>query len=61
MTPDAEPSHAAPGTPGNPISLTDPRMMRALAHPARMAIWRHRVSEDKERLSADKGLSQAGA
>jgi hypothetical protein len=54
VTPDAEPSHAAPGTPGNPISLTDPLMMRALAHQAR-------VSEDKEGLSADKGLSRAGA
>lgn len=32
---------AAPGTPGNPVKLTDPRMMRALAHPARIAIWTH--------------------
>jgi predicted ArsR family transcriptional regulator len=31
----------APGTAGNPLQLTDPRMMRALAHPARMAIWIH--------------------
>jgi hypothetical protein len=29
------------GTPGNPIRLTDPRMMRAIAHPARIAIWVH--------------------
>jgi DNA-binding transcriptional ArsR family regulator len=41
LTPDGEPSPAAAGTPGNPILLTDPRMMRALAHPARMAIWQH--------------------
>jgi hypothetical protein len=27
--------------PGNPITLTDPRIMRALAHPARIAIWTH--------------------
>jgi len=27
--------------PGNPIKLTDPKMMRALAHPARIAIWAH--------------------
>ena len=27
--------------PGNPVKLTDPRMMRALAHPARIAIWTH--------------------
>jgi predicted ArsR family transcriptional regulator len=27
--------------PGNPLKLTDPRMMRALAHPARIAIWTH--------------------
>ena len=31
MTSGGKPSSAAPGTPGNPISLTDPRMMRALA------------------------------
>lgn len=29
------------GTPGNPVTLTDPRAMRALAHPARIAIWTH--------------------
>jgi len=28
-----------PGMPGNPVTLTDPKMMRALAHPARIAIW----------------------
>lgn len=28
-----------PGTPGNPVVLTDARVMRALAHPARIAIW----------------------
>jgi predicted ArsR family transcriptional regulator len=27
--------------PGNPVKLTDPKMMRALAHPARIAIWTH--------------------
>ena len=41
LTPDAEPPPAAAGTPGNPIALTDPHMMRALAHPARIAIWQH--------------------
>ena len=30
-----------PGMPGNPIELTDPQMMRALAHQARIAIWTH--------------------
>jgi len=30
-----------PAMPGNPIKLTDPKMMRALAHPARIAIWTH--------------------
>jgi Helix-turn-helix domain len=30
-----------PGMPGNPVELTDPRMMRALAHQARIAIWTH--------------------
>ncbi len=32
---------AEPGTPANPIKLTDPQMMRALAHQARIAIWMH--------------------
>jgi DNA-binding transcriptional ArsR family regulator len=32
---------AAPGTPGNPLRLDNPRMMRALAHPARIAILQH--------------------
>ena len=32
---------AEPGTLGNPVKLTDPRMMRALAHPTRIAIWTH--------------------
>ena len=37
------PGHATiePGMPGNPVELTDPRMMRALAHQARIAIWTH--------------------
>jgi hypothetical protein len=30
---------AEPGTPGNPVELTDPKMMRALAHQGRIAIW----------------------
>ncbi len=34
---------AEPGTPDNPIKLTDPRMMRALAHQGRIAIWMHLV------------------
>jgi hypothetical protein len=41
LTPDGDPPPAAPGMPGNPVSLADPRMMRALAHPARIAIWQH--------------------
>jgi hypothetical protein len=28
-----------PGMPGNPVELTDPKMMRALAHQGRIAIW----------------------
>src|SRR5580692_3944892 len=36
-----EPGSAELGTLGNPLKLTDPRMMRALAHPARIAIWTH--------------------
>jgi DNA-binding transcriptional ArsR family regulator len=34
-------SSIEPGIPGNPVRLTDPKMMRALAHPARIAIWSH--------------------
>lgn len=34
----AGPPPATPGTPGNPLRLDNPRMMRALAHPARIAI-----------------------
>lgn len=33
-----EPAGAPLGTPGNPLEITDPRAMRALAHPARIAI-----------------------
>jgi predicted ArsR family transcriptional regulator len=33
--------NAEAGMPGNPVRLTDPKMMRALAHPARIAIWMH--------------------
>jgi DNA-binding transcriptional ArsR family regulator len=39
-TPD--PPAAAPvGTPANPMQIRDPRVMRALAHPARIAILQH--------------------
>ena len=34
---------AEPGTPENPLQITDPRAMRALAHPARIAILQHLV------------------
>jgi DNA-binding transcriptional ArsR family regulator len=37
----ADQRSAAPGTPGNPVKITDPRAMRALAHPARLAIMEH--------------------
>jgi DNA-binding transcriptional ArsR family regulator len=35
------PDGPAPGTPGNPLKLEDAQMMRALAHPARIAILQH--------------------
>ena len=35
------PPAAEPGTPENPFRLDNPRMMRALAHPARIAILQH--------------------
>ena len=34
---------AEPGTPENPLEITDPRALRALAHPARLAILQHLV------------------
>jgi DNA-binding transcriptional ArsR family regulator len=37
----AKPGAAEAGTPDHPLRLTDPRMMRALAHPARIAILQH--------------------
>jgi len=40
-SPSAGRESAAPGTPGNPLKITDPRAMRALAHPARLAIMEH--------------------
>lgn len=39
--PDAPGNAPKPGMPGNPVRLTDPKMMRALAHQARIAIWTH--------------------
>jgi DNA-binding transcriptional ArsR family regulator len=39
MQHDQDQPPAAVGTPGNPMRMTDARMMRALAHPARIAIW----------------------
>jgi hypothetical protein len=38
---DAEEKAAEPGTLGNSVQLTDPKMMRALAHQGRIAIWTH--------------------
>src|ERR1700759_3131323 len=35
---DAE-KKAEPGTLGNPVRVSDPKMMRALAHQGRIAIW----------------------
>jgi DNA-binding transcriptional ArsR family regulator len=38
-TPQAAGTPPPAGTPGNPLRITDPQVMRALAHPARIAIW----------------------
>jgi DNA-binding transcriptional ArsR family regulator len=40
-TPGTPGNTAEPGAPGNLVQLTDPKMMRALAHQARIAIWMH--------------------
>jgi DNA-binding transcriptional ArsR family regulator len=37
--------HGASGTPESPLQITDPRAMRALAHPARIAILQHLALE----------------
>ncbi|MGN6792367.1 MAG: ArsR/SmtB family transcription factor [Streptosporangiaceae bacterium] len=34
---------AEPGSPENPLEITDPRALRALAHPGRLAILQHLV------------------
>jgi DNA-binding transcriptional ArsR family regulator len=34
---------AKPGTPENPLEISDPRALRALAHPGRLAILQHLV------------------
>ena len=34
-------NRGTPGTPGTPIRLTDPETMRALAHPAGIALWQY--------------------
>ncbi len=39
--PHTDQGGAVPGTPGDPAKITDPRAMRALAHPARLAIMEH--------------------
>lgn len=40
-TPGTGPTDHGAGTPENPLTITDPRAMRALAHPARIAILQH--------------------
>ncbi len=39
------PSGPEPGSPENPLEITDPRALRALAHPARIAIMQHLALE----------------
>lgn len=39
--PELEPGSPKRGSPEEPVLITDPRVMRALAHPARIAIWAH--------------------
>jgi DNA-binding transcriptional ArsR family regulator len=41
----SESAERGPGTPENPLKITDPRAMRALAHPARIAILQHLAIE----------------
>lgn len=39
VTPQRQNPPSAAGTFANPVKITDPRTLRALAHPARMEIW----------------------
>src|SRR5258708_22493816 len=41
----ATPKEQEPGSPENPLEITDPRALRALAHPARIAIMQHLALE----------------
>jgi DNA-binding transcriptional ArsR family regulator len=43
MAEDKVPSGGLSGTPDNPIPVTDPQVLRALSHSARIAIWYHLV------------------
>jgi DNA-binding transcriptional ArsR family regulator len=40
---DVVPAPGEPGSAENPLKITDPRVMRALAHPARIAMLQHLV------------------
>lgn len=40
---EAEAAEPEPGSEGNPLEISDPRALRALAHPARLAILQHLV------------------
>jgi DNA-binding transcriptional ArsR family regulator len=43
--PEAAGPEASPGSPADPVEITDPRALRALAHPARIAIMQHLIIE----------------
>jgi DNA-binding transcriptional ArsR family regulator len=45
FTSEEPPAHPLGELPGKSIRLTDPETMRALAHPARIAIWQHLLLE----------------
>jgi DNA-binding transcriptional ArsR family regulator len=47
----------APGTPENPLPITDPRMMRGLAHPARIAILEHLVLDGPATATECAGIA----
>lgn len=38
-----DPGRSEPGSPENPLEISDPRALRALAHPARLSILQHLV------------------
>ncbi|HEX9553092.1 MAG TPA: winged helix-turn-helix domain-containing protein [Streptosporangiaceae bacterium] len=53
----ATPKEQEPGSPENPLEITDPRALRALAHPARIAIMQHLALEGPATATECAGIA----